>query len=132
MAIGIIIGTLMIVCLIYTILKGEYRKEQMTGKESRVLKCYRSMKEKIKDFWSKLPLDSKVVYILLVVGILAVIWFCGIKGNNQENFYYKEKATVAMADTTRKDVITIRLPKKPNVPIRGINVIKGKIMNNES
>lgn len=88
------------------------------------------MKSKIKEWWLNLATDTKMVIVLLVVGIALVIWFCGIKGNNEQNFYYKGEK-VAMI-----------FPTRPNVPItksqseqvdtsqlrKGINIIKGKIV----
>lgn len=82
---------------------------------------------KIKEWWLSLASDTKVIFVLLIVGILCVIWFCGIKGNNQDNFYYKgdKVALVAPKDTTKKDVVIIQFPPKPSKPIRGLNIIKG-------
>lgn len=85
---------------------------------------------KIKEWWLNLATDTKMVIVLLVVGIALVIWFCGIKGNNQDNFYYKG------------DKVAMIFPSRPNVPItkksdaqvdttqlhRGINIVKGKIV----
>lgn len=84
---------------------------------------------KFKEWWSQLATDLKVIIVLMVVGILAVVFFCGVKGNNQDNFYYKEK-------------VAWGFPTKPNTPIikksdtqvdtsqlkKGINIIKGKIV----
>lgn len=81
---------------------------------------------KIKEWWLGLAKDTKFSIVLLVVVIAMVIWLCGIKGNNQDNFYYKKDVAVAMADTTKKvPTIMIRFPGRPNVPIRGINIVRG-------
>lgn len=85
---------------------------------------------KIKEWWSSMATDLKVIIVLMVVGILAVVFFCGIKGNNSENFYYKG------------DKVVWGFPTKPNVPItkksdaqvdtsqlkKGINIVKGKLV----
>lgn len=78
---------------------------------------------KIKEWWLSLASDTKVIFVLLVVGICCVIWFCGVKGNNQDNFYYKgAKVAQAPTDTTKKKIVTINFPSKP---IRGLNIIRG-------
>lgn len=85
---------------------------------------------KFKEWWLNLASDTKVIFILLVVVILCVVWFCGVKGNNQDNFYYKGEK------------VAWGFPSKPNVPItkksdaqidtsqlkKGINIIKGKVV----
>ena len=85
---------------------------------------------KIKEWWLNLAKDTKVWIILFVVAILAVIYFCGVKGNNSENFYYKGNE------------VAWGFPTKPNVPItkqsgeqvdttqlkKGINIVKGKLV----
>lgn len=85
---------------------------------------------KIKEWWQNLATDLKVIIILMVVGILAVVFFCGVKGNNQDNFYY------------RGEKVAMIFPSKPNTPIikksdaqidtsqlhKGINIVKGKVI----
>lgn len=61
----------------------------------------RDSMNKIKEWWQNLASDTKVIFVLLVVAILCVIWFCGIKGNNESNFYYKGKSEIAQVDTTK-------------------------------
>lgn len=77
-------------------------------------------------WWKDLATDMRVYFVILIIGLLAVVYFCGIRGNNQDNFYYvPEDASVARADTTGKKTVTIQFPHRPNTPIRGINIIKG-------
>lgn len=90
MLFAIIVFTLMVVCLVYTIFQNEYRKEQMTGKTSEALKLWRKVKEFVSLRWKAQKNDMKVLYVLLVIAILLVIVFCGIFGNNEDNFWRKD------------------------------------------
>lgn len=79
----------------------------------------------LKEWWEHLASDTKLIFVLLVVAMVAVVYYCGIKGNNQDNFYYKapEAEEIAQADTTKKPVILINLPHRPSRPIKGINIL---------
>lgn len=47
----------------------------------------------IKEWWEHLASDTKVIFVLLVVAMAAVVYFCGIKGNNDQNFWNEIEVT---------------------------------------
>lgn len=88
------------------------------------------MFKRIKELYKEIPTRVKWYIGITLLGILIVVWVCGIKGNNQDNFYY------------RGDKVAWGFPSKPNTPIikksdaqvdtsqlrKGINIVKGKLV----
>lgn len=48
---------------------------------------------KIKEWWEHLANDTKVSIIAVVVAMAAVVYFCGFKGNNDQNFWNEIEVT---------------------------------------
>lgn len=71
---------------------------------------------------TKFPKAAAIYVVLMIIAIALVVWICGIKGNNSQNFYYKGDK-----------VCEITSPRKPNPtketpPKKGLNIVIGKVV----
>lgn len=66
---------LLVVILIWVLLQNLFRKEQMTGKEAKLLKLWRKVKKFIAEWWSSLsPRMSWAIIALIVFMIFIILW----------------------------------------------------------
>lgn len=63
----------LILILVWVVLRDQYRQEQMTGKESALLKLWRKLKTLAKAGWSAQKPSMKWAIIALIAAILFVI-----------------------------------------------------------